>query len=111
MITCTVRYEIDPDKLAEFEVYAKAWLHLVPKLGGVHHGYHMPHEGPNDIAYCHFSFPTLADYEVYRARSVKDPECQAAFEYAKETRCILSYERSFLRPVFEGAGARIAPGS
>ena len=34
MITCTVRYEIDPDKLSEFEIYAKAWLHLVAKLGG-----------------------------------------------------------------------------
>jgi hypothetical protein len=29
-----------------------------------------------------------------------DPECQAAFQYAEETRCIISYERSFFRPVF-----------
>ncbi|MRT33030.1 NIPSNAP family protein, partial [Xylella fastidiosa subsp. multiplex] len=25
----------------------------------------------------------------------------AAFRYAEETRCFLSYERSFFRPVFE----------
>jgi hypothetical protein len=31
---------------------------------------------------------------------MQDAECQAAFQYAQETRCIVSYERSFFRPVF-----------
>lgn len=103
MITCTVRYEIDPDKLPEFEIYAKAWLHLVAKLGGTHHGYHMPHEGPNDIAYCHFSFPSLADYEAYRAKMWDDPECLRAYAHAKATKCIRRYDRSFTKPMFDGA--------
>jgi hypothetical protein len=30
----------------------------------------------------------------------EDAECRAAFAYVEETRCILSYERSFMRPVF-----------
>ena len=47
-----------------------------------------------------FSFPSLAAYEDYRTRSMADAECIAAFGYAEETRCILSYERSFFRPVF-----------
>jgi hypothetical protein len=29
-----------------------------------------------------------------------DAECQAAFAYAQETRCILRYERTFMRQVF-----------
>lgn len=103
MITCTVRYEIDPDKLPEFEIYATAWIHLVTKLGGTHHGYHMPHEGPNDIAYCHFSFPSLADYETYRARMWDDPECLRAYAHAQATKCIRRYDRSFTKPLFEGA--------
>lgn len=103
MISCTVRYEIDPDKLPEFEIYAKAWLHLVVKLGGIHHGYHMPHEGPNDIAYCHFSFPSLADYEAYRDKMWADPECLRAYEHAKSTKCIRRYDRSFTKPLFDGA--------
>ncbi len=103
MITCTVRYEIDPDKLAEFEVYAKAWLHLVPKLGGIHHGYHMPHEGPNDIAYCHFSFPSLADYEAYRVKMWDDPECLRAYAYGEAAKCIRRYDRSFTKPLMSGA--------
>lgn len=100
MITCYLRYVIDPYKLEEFEHYAKLWIPLVTRLGGTHHGYFMPHEGASNIALALFSFPSLADYEVYRKRMAEDPDCQAAFAYAEKTRCILSYERTFMRPVF-----------
>ena len=103
MVTCYLRYVIDPHKLAEFETYAKMWIPLVDKLGGKHHGYFLPHEGPNDIALALFSFPSLAAYEAYRAEAASDPACQAAMAYSRETRCFLSFERSFMRPVF-GAG-------
>lgn len=100
MITCYLRYVIDPYKLPEFEHYAKLWIPMVNRLGGTHHGYFMPHEGANNIALALFSFPSLAEYEAYRAKIPSDPECLAALAYAEETRCILSYERSFMRPVF-----------
>ncbi|MGJ7510546.1 NIPSNAP family protein [Variovorax sp. GT1P44] len=100
MITCHLRYVIDPSKLAEFEHYGKTWIRLVEKLGGQHHGYLMPSEGANNIALASFSFPSLAEYEQYRKASFADPECQAAFRYAEETRCIVSYERTFFRPVW-----------
>lgn len=99
MITCFLRYVIDPYKLAEFEHYARLWIPLVNRLGGTHHGYFLPHEGANDIALALFSFPSLADYEIYRSRMATDAECQAAFAYAEETRCLIRYERSFMRPV------------
>lgn len=101
MITCHVRYILDPYKLAEFEYYGKLWIPLVEKFGGVHHGYFMPSEGANNVALAMFSFPGLAEYEQYRIQSAADPECQAAFNYAQETRCIMSYERTFFRPVFK----------
>lgn len=44
----------------------------------------------------------MAIYEEYRTKSLQDPDCQAAFKSAEDTRCIISYERSFFRPVFEG---------
>ena len=47
-----------------------------------------------------FSFPSLSAYEQYRQDSTNDAECMAAFKYAEDTKCILSYERSFFRPVF-----------
>lgn len=111
MVTCYLEYIVDPDKLVEFEEYGRRWIDLVNRLGGTHHGYFLPSEGASDVAYALFSFPSLADYEAYRARSFEDPECQAAIEYAKETRCILSYRRSFLRPVLEGSATPGAPDS
>jgi NIPSNAP len=72
----------------------------LPRFGGIHHGYFMPHEGAN-IAYALFSFPSLVEYEIYRTKILTDPDCLAAFAHAEQTRCILSFERSFLRPVFD----------
>ncbi|MDN7654670.1 NIPSNAP family protein [Burkholderia multivorans] len=99
MITCYVRYVVDASKLDEFETYGKMWIPLVKKFGGDHHGYFLPAEGANNIALALFSFPSLAAYETYRSRSKDDPACIAAFRYAEETRCVISYERSFFRPV------------
>jgi hypothetical protein len=93
MITCYLRYIIDPFKLKEFEHYGK--------FGGKHHGYFLPSEGANNVALAMFSFPSLALYEEYRTKSMQDPECLAAFKYAADTRCVVSYERSFFRPIFE----------
>ena len=101
MITCYLRYVIDPYKLADFEIYAKMWIPLVNKFGGTHHGYFLPHEGANNIGYALFSFPSLATYEEYREKITSDTDCLRAFEHAKETRCIISFERSFMKPVFE----------
>ena len=101
MITCYLRYVVDPAKLKEFEHYGRMWIPLVERFGGQHHGYFMPSEGANNIALALFSFPSLAAYEQYRQKSMDDPDCQAAFKYSQETQCFISYERSFFRPVFE----------
>ncbi len=101
MITCYIKYVIDPYKVDEFEKYAKMWIPLVNKFDGTHHGYFLPHEGANNIALALFSFPTLAAYEEYRSRIVEDEDCQKAFKHSKDTRCIISIERSFMKPVFE----------
>ena len=101
MITCYLRYVVDPFKLAEFEKYGRMWIPLVEKFGGQHHGYFMPSEGTNNVALALFSFPSLAAYETYREKAAQDPECQAAMRYYEQTKCFVSYERSFFRPVFK----------
>jgi hypothetical protein len=98
-ITCYIRYVVDQDKLAEFEIYCRMWLDLLPRFGGTHHGYFLPSEGESDIALSLFSFPSLSAYEEYRVKSASDPDVAKAMAYYKSTRCFLRYERSFFRPV------------
>jgi hypothetical protein len=76
MFTCFIRYTIDPDNLDDFREYARSWISLIRKYGGIHHGYFLPGkeedlpdatfsfpglgtEGPQNIAVALFSFPIL----------------------------------------------------
>jgi uncharacterized protein (DUF1330 family) len=99
MVACYLRYIIDPRKLKEFEHYGKLWIPLVEKFGGKHLGYFLPSEGASNVALAIFTFSSLAAYENYRTQSFADAECQAAFKYAEQTACFVSYERSFFRHV------------
>ena len=99
MITCVVDYVIDPSKIEAFERFARRWMVLVSKHGGVHHGYFLPAEGASDRALALFSFESLAAYEQYRARFGVDPEFVEADRIRDESRCVLRYERTFMRPL------------
>ena len=101
MITCYLRYVIDPYKVAEFEQYGRMAIPLVTKFHGVHHGYFVPHEGPSNIGLALFTFPSLAEYERYRTVIHGDEAASKAWRFAEDTRCIVSFERSFMQPVFE----------
>ena len=71
-ITCQIRYTLNLDKLRDFETYARTWMVLIERYGGVHHGYFIPratpdgvgvsfpgigHDGPSDVAVAMFTFP------------------------------------------------------
>src|SRR3569623_241048 len=75
VVTCYLRYVIDPDKVADFEEYGRMWIPLVERFGGRHLGYFLPHEGANNVAVALFSFPSLAEYERYRAAADGDAAC------------------------------------
>jgi len=72
---------------------------LLPRFGGIHHGYFLPSEGKSDVALAMFSFPSLAAYEQYRKDAGADPDVQKAVAFARYTRCFIRYERSFFRPL------------
>ena len=101
MITCYIKYVIDPIKIDVFEDYGKRWIKLVNRFGDQHHGCFLPSEGANNIAFAMFSFSSLSEYEIYRKLILKDEECLETFKIVEDSKCILSYERTFLRPVFE----------
>lgn len=102
MVTCFLKYIIDANKVAEFEHYGKLWIDLVSEIDGLHHGYLLPHKGASNIEYASFSFLTLDDYENYRNKIPQSTKCQEELQYANDTKCIISYERNFLKPMFEG---------
>ena len=98
IITCQVRYEIDPVRIDAFERFAIGWMELVQRHGGIHHGYFVPSEGASDIAFALFNFPSLAAYQEYRARFGVDPDFVAADQIRDESECVRRFERTFLRP-------------
>ena len=99
MITCFIRYQIDPFQRDEFKQYAENWGRIIPRCGGDLVGYFLPHEGTNDVAWGLISFESLAAYEAYRARLRTDAEAIANFSLAQTKRLILREERTFVEVV------------
>ncbi len=99
MITCVIRYQIDPFQRDVFKTYAENWGRIIPRCGGHLVGYFLPHEGSNDVAWGLIAFDSLAAYETYRARLRSDSEALANFALAESKRIILREERNFVQVV------------
>lgn len=99
MITCFIRYQIDPFQREAFEHYAQVWGRVIPRCGGNLVGYFLPYEGSNDIAWGLIAFDSLAAYETYRQRLREDPDGIANFAFAQERKLILREERTFTEVV------------
>jgi hypothetical protein len=99
-VTCQIRYTLNLDKLSAFEQYARTWISLIGRYGGVHHGYFIPrtspdrvgpsfpglgYDGPADVAIAMFSFPNEESYRRYREQVASDPECLSATVLVRET--------------------------
>jgi hypothetical protein len=99
MITCFIRYEIEPHAGAAFETYARAWGQAIPRCGADLIGYFAPHEGSATIAYGVYSIESLAAYEAYRARLRDDSQARENFAFAQKERFIRREGRLFLKLV------------
>jgi hypothetical protein len=97
MITCFIRYEIDPFKVDAFEHYARTWGQTIPQCGADLIGYFAPHEGSATTAYGVYSLDSLAAYETYRARLKDDRRAQENYAFAKREQFIRQEDRIFLR--------------
>lgn len=99
MITCIIRYQIDPFQRDAFKQYAENWGRIIPRCGGHLVGYFLPHEGTNDVAWGLIDFESLTAYESYRARLRTDSEAMQNFSMAQSKRIILREERNFVQVV------------
>jgi hypothetical protein len=97
MITCFIRYEIDPFKVDAFTEYARNWGQAIPRCGADLIGYYAPHEGSSTLAYGVYNIENLAAYEAYRERLRNDPQGRANYEFAKREQFIRREDRTFLR--------------
>ncbi|MGK6313826.1 NIPSNAP family protein [Neorhizobium sp. DT-125] len=109
MITCFIRYEIDPFKADKFEDYARAWGQAIPRCGADLIGYFGPHEGSATTAYGVYNIDSLAAYEAYRARLADDPLGRENYAFAKRERFILKEDRIFLKNMSTPHGAFVKP--
>jgi len=113
-VTCQIRYTLDLNKLSAFESYARTWMTLIERYGGIHHGYFLPraapdgaeisfpgvgYDGPGNVAVAMFTFPDEESYRRYRQMVKVAPERQSAAALVRETHCFTRYERLFLSPV------------
>ena len=97
MLTCIIRYEIDPTKKAQFETYARNWGQAIPRCGADLIGYFAPHEGSSTLAYGIYNIENLAQYEAYRPRLAADPLGQENYAFAQSERFLLREDRTFLK--------------
>lgn len=97
MITCFIRYHIDPTKKAQFEQYARNWGEAIPRCGADLIGYFAPHEGSSTLAYGVYNIEDLAAYEQYRQRLSADPLGEENYEFAQAEKFLLREDRTFLK--------------
>lgn len=97
MITCFIRYHIDPSKKDAYIRYARNWGEAIPRCGADLVGYFAPHEGSSTLAYGVYNIESLAAYEAYRERLRQDPIGQENYRFAQEEGFLLREDRTFLK--------------
>lgn len=98
-MTCVIRYQIDPNKKALFEQYARNWGQAIPRCGANLVGYYAPHEGSTSLAYGIYNIDSLAEYERYRERLSRDDVGKENFAFAQREKFLLREDRTFLKLV------------
>jgi len=99
MITCFIRYDIEPWGRDAFVDYARTWGQAIPDCGADVIGYFAPHEGSATTAYGVYTIGSLAEYEAYRARLKDHPLGRQNFAFAQGERFIRREDRIFLARV------------
>jgi NIPSNAP len=99
VITLSIRYTLDANKLADFDAYVRALPAQVERSGGKFVDFYLPTKfaGPTNIAIGLIDFPDLASYERYREKLAADPDAAENVRRAEKAGCILSEDRSFMR--------------
>ena len=101
LITLFLRYTIDPNELSDIAKYAADEQVPIRESGGKILGYFMPTDfaGATNEAIGLIDFPSLAEYEVYRAKLAAHPLHKKYVEVLEGTGALLSIHRSLVQRV------------
>jgi hypothetical protein len=101
MITLYLRYTIDPNRLADFAKYAADEQIPIAESGGTIVGYFLPTDfaGATNEAFGLIDFPSLADYETYRARLADHPLHKINGGLLAKAGAVLATQRSLIQRV------------
>jgi hypothetical protein len=101
MITLHLRYTIDPNKLSDIRNYVEAEQKPITECGGNIIGYFLPTDfaGATNEAFGIIDFPSLAEYELYRARLAAHPLHKQYVQALERSGALLSIQRSLIQRV------------
>jgi hypothetical protein len=101
MITLSIRYTINPNRIADFKDYAQAEQEPIRRSGGQTLGYFLPTDfaGATNEALGLIDFSTLAAYEQYRTALANDPEHKKNAARLEQSGAVLAMNRSIIQRV------------
>jgi hypothetical protein len=101
MITLYLRYTIDPNKLSDFATYATKEQIPIRESGGNILGYFLPTDfaGATNEAFGLIDFPSLAEYEIYRAKLAAHPLHKRNAALLESKGAVVSIQRSLIQRV------------
>lgn len=104
MITLSIRYTFNPDRLADLRTYIEAEAGPIERSGGKILGYFLPTDfaGPTNQALGLIDLPSLAAYETYRQTLADDPEHKRNVARLEASGAGVMMDRSIIRRVGQG---------
>ena len=99
MYTLFLKYTIDPNKIADWRVYAEAEHGPITDSGGTISGYYAPTDfaGATSECFATIDVGTMAEYEVYRAKLAAHPKHQENASKVEASGAILSIYRAIIQ--------------
>jgi hypothetical protein len=99
MLTLSIRYTLDPNKLPDFQAYVQAELEPIRRSGGKTIGYFFPTDfaGPTNEALGLIDVSSLAAYEKYREALANDSDHKKNVARLLQSGAVLAMNRSIIR--------------
>ena len=101
MITLSIRYRFNPDRLADVREYFETEQQVIERSGGTILGFFLPTDfaGPTNEAIGLIDLPSIAAYEKYRERLAEDPDHKTNIARLMQSGASVAMDRSFIRRV------------